>query len=236
MTIDMKNNKILLIILVALILIFGAYFWRGNIQNLLSYGSSDWPTHDTSEGCDWVKTTFSKITLFEQSCSDPSLNARLSENSDGTVVQTETTKYGYSFKLQLFTKTAAQNPSDILNEWYAKLTLDERKVCEIQNADEPVDHFSDGRLHWTENPHPAAHKIRLKIALRPETVQQISDKFGGDPGSGSGYDYMCGHLVGTTWSGHPPYFEFDDRSPDKYLLVGSYGFEGPIIDLNSIRF
>jgi hypothetical protein len=77
------------------------------------------------------------------------------------------------------------------------------------------------------------HKIRYKIDINPNLVQQIMEQ--SEPG-GTKYDYMCGNIVGTTFSGHPPYFEFDDRNQNEYLLVGAYGQEGPLIDLNSIRF
>ena len=232
----MNNRKSLYLLLPILLLSFGAYVLRGDIQRVLTYGWNDWPTHDAAEGCTWTKRTFSKIVLFEQKCSESPLQSSLHENNDGFVIQTPPTKYGYSFKLQLFDKSTNESPSDVVKEWYAKLTSDQQKVCEIEDANEPVDHFNDGMLHWTENPHPMPHKTRYKIAVKLDVIRQITDKYGGDPGSGSGYDYMCGHQVGTTWSGHPPYFEFDDRSPDKYLFVGEYGFEGPPIDLNSIRF
>jgi len=207
-----------------------------DIRKLLTYGLGDRPTHEPYKGCHWVKENFSMIHLFGQVCADASMQSPLSESTDGTTLQTQTTKYGYSFKLHLFSKEVSQGPLDVVKGWYAKLTPNEQKVCEIQNADEPLQYFNDGKPNWTEGPHPTAHKTRYEIAVKPEIVQQISDKYGGDPGSGSGYDYICGRTVGTTWSGHPPYFEFDDRSPDKYLMVGTYGQEGPMIDLNSIRF
>jgi hypothetical protein len=46
-------------------------------------------------------------------------------------------------------------------------------VCEIQNADEPVNHFSDGRVDWSENPHPMPHKTRYKIDIKQEIIQKI---------------------------------------------------------------
>jgi hypothetical protein len=120
-----------------------------------------------------------------------------------------------------------------VREWYAKLTPDEQKVCKIQDADEPVGHFSDEKIRWTENPHPMPHKTRYKIDITPEVSQKIMQN--SEPADPR-YDYICGHLVGTTSTGHPPYFEFDDRNPSKYHLVGTYGQEGPLVDLNSIQF
>jgi hypothetical protein len=149
------------------------------------------------------------------------------------LVQTQPTEYGYSFTLQLFTKYSSESPLDILKEWYAKLTSDEQTNCEIQSADEPIDRFSDGRVDWTENPHPISHKTRYKIDIKPEIAKKIMRN--SEPADPK-YDYMCGQLVGTTFGSHPPYFEFDDRDPSKYLLIGAYGQEGPLIDLNSIQF
>lgn len=73
------------------------------------------------------------------------------------------------------------------------------------------------------------------IGIKPSIVQGIIDKYDGIPGEPQ-YDYMCAHTVGSTFTSHSPYFEFDDRSPEKYLFVGSYGQDGPPIDLNSIQF
>jgi hypothetical protein len=229
----MKSKKHIFIALSGAAFVIVAFIWRIDIQNLLAYGSDDWPTHEAFKGCSWVKKIFSEMMLFEENCLEPSVQSPLSENTHGTIVQTQPTQYGYTFKLQLFTKNASESPLDVVKEWYTKLTPDEQKVCEIQNADEPIDHFIDGRVQWTENPHPMSHKTRYKIDIKPALSQQITQN--SEPADPK-YDYMCGHLVGSTFAGHPPYFEFDDRSPGKYLLVGAYGQEGPMIDLNSIRF
>jgi hypothetical protein len=236
--ITMKNKKIwYFIISILLLAIFGGiYFSRENIHNLVVYGLSGWPTHDTLDNCYWSKEIFSKMTLFEQKCHDSSIQGALVESKDGTVTEVVDPNSAYNFKIQPFTKEINKSPTEVVKEWYAKLTSDQKRTCEIQSADEPLQYFKDGRLMVTEDPHPTSHKTRYKIDVKREISKQIWDKYGGTPGSGSGYDYLCGHLVGTTWSGHPPYFEFDDRSPGKYLFVGSYGFDGPSIDLNSIRF
>jgi hypothetical protein len=232
-------KKAALVVAIGVLLVAGlasAFYFRNDIRNLLADAQGDRPTHDPATDCSWIKKTFSKITLFEQGCPDIPSEWQLSENQDGSVLATSETKYGYSFKLQVFGKDAARKPSDVMQEWYAKLTPEQQQKCSVQHADEPVDHLPDGKLLWTENPHPIAHKTRYKIAIRPEIIKQISDEYGGDPGDAPDRDYLCGRIVGTTWSGHPPYFEFDDRSPSKYLLVGTYGLEGPPIDLNSLRF
>ena len=232
----MKNRKLLYSAIVILALLICGYIWQKDIKDLLTYGFGDKPTHELTGSCDWEKKVFSKITLFEQDCTDPSLESPLFENNDGTILETKKTEYGYSFRIQLSAKDPSREPLDVVNEWYAKLRSEKKQKGEVQNADEPLQYFHDGRLMWTEDPHPAPHKIRYKIDVKAEIMQQILHEYSGDPGGGEGRDYICGSLVGTTWGGHPPYFEFDDRSPDKYLFIGSYGFEGPLIDLNSIRF
>ena len=235
--IRMKRHALVVVIgLLFRVGLISAFYSREYFHNLLAYSLGDWPTHDAAADSSWVKETFSKITLFEQGCPDLPAEWQLSESLDGSTLATKESSYGYSFKLQLFAKNAAQKPSDIMKVWYAKLTPEQQQKCAIQNADEPVDHLSDSKLLWTENPHRVPHKARYKIDIRPDILKQIENKYNGDPGDAPDRDYMCGHIVGTTWSGHPRYFEFDDRSPDKYLLVGTYGLEGPPIDLNSIRF
>jgi hypothetical protein len=45
--------------------------------------------------------------------------------------------------VQLFTKSNNESSLDVRQEWYVKLTPDEQKICEIQSADEPIDHLGD---------------------------------------------------------------------------------------------
>ena len=152
---------------------------------------------------------------------------------------TSETKYGYSFKLQDFRKRCSQKPFDVMQEWYAKLTPEQQtkvfgfKTLMNRSIISPTANYLRGR-----KPASDAAQDTVKIAIRPELIKQIWDEYGGDPGDGTGdRELSCAAILsGTTWSGHPPYFEFDDRTPDKYLLVGSYGHEGPPIDLNSLRF
>lgn len=225
-----KNAKktYLILGLLFLIIFISAYHSRGIISDFLSREEGSQPTHVATEGCNWNKRVFAQLSLFQQKCPNIPNQSLLSENQDGTKVQTE------KFALQIFPKDPLQKPLDTVREWYTKLTPEEQRVCEIQDADEPFQFFTDGRLMVTEDPHPTPHKTRYKIYIKPDIEKEIVDKYGGY--LVDGHDYMCGHLVGTTWSGHPPYFEFDDRNPGKYLFVGSYGFDGPPIDLNSIRF
>jgi hypothetical protein len=238
----MTEKKVLYIVFILLILSLCAYNWHGDIQDVLTYGWSDWPTHEPpSVSCPWKREVFKNAGLsaflgncIDKRAYDPTNGyAMVFSDSNKEIIGTWVTNSSYEFTIQVFDKTASENPLDVVKGWYAELTSDQQKVCTIQNADEPVDHFSNGTINWTEDPHPEQHKTRYKIDIKPEISQQImANSEPGDPK----YDYMCGHLVGTTFSGHPPYFEFDDRSPDKYLMVGTYGPEGPLLDLNSIRF
>ena len=83
------------------------------------------------------------------------------------------------------------------------------------------------------DPHPTPHKTQLDIYLRKSTQNIIEANDGiGDPK----YDFLCGHSLGSYLEARPPYLEFDDRSPDKYLFVSSRGQDDPPIDLNSLRF
>ena len=83
------------------------------------------------------------------------------------------------------------------------------------------------------DPHPTPHKTRLNIYLRKSTQNIIETNDGiGDPK----YNFLCGNLMGSYLKSRPPYLEFDDRTPDKYLFVSSRGSDDPPIDLNSLRF
>jgi hypothetical protein len=182
------------------------------------------------------------MTAFIASCTEERAfdstegYAMIFSEADRKIIGKWATNPTYEFTIELFTKDSTQEPLSVVNEWYAKLTSEQQHTCEIQNADQSPPLLYEEKSYVNENPYPTSHKKRYKIAIKPEIIKQIWDEYGGDPGGGAERDYMCGHLVGTTWGGHPPYCEFDDRSPDKYLFVGAYGDEGPMIDLNSIRF
>jgi hypothetical protein len=97
--------------------------------------------------------------------------------------------------------------------------------------------FSSGALAGQPmneaDPHPTPHKIRLNIYLRQSTQNIIEANDGiGDPK----YNFLCGNLMGSYLESRPPYLEFDDRAPDKYLFVSSRGSDDPPMDLNSLRF
>ena len=138
--------------------------------------------------------------------------------------------------METFSKQASQSPLEIMTEQLAKLTPEQQKTCQIQPADVQIDHSSNGASSEIEMPHPTPHKTRYKIDVKPEIVQEIVSKYEGMPDSQK-YDYLCGKVVGSPFAASTPYFEFDDRSPNKYLFVGSLGNDGSVlIDLNSIRF
>ncbi|WP_456680200.1 hypothetical protein [Bradyrhizobium sp. USDA 3311] len=171
------------------------------------------------------------ITAFVEKCTDrrafDPINgyAMTFSDADQKVIGKSATNPDYEFTIKVFSKNATDAPIDVVREWYAKLTQAQQKDCDIQAVDVPVTYFPDGTPNFHERPNPTEHKTRYTIDIKPQVYRTISEKNGGDPGSGSGYDYLCGHEVGATWNAYPPYFEFDDRTPNKYLLVGPYAFE-----------
>ena len=144
----------------------------------------------------------------------------------------------YVFTIQVLSKDLNQKPSDVVNNYYSQLTPDQKRKCRIQGVDQPIEYFSDGALAGQpinlEDPHPTQHKTRLGIRLKTDIMNKILDEDG--PISGPPYDFLCGRIMGATFGTRPPYLEFDDRTPDKYLLVGSRGVDDPPIDLNSLQF
>ena len=158
-------------------------------------------------------------------------------DSSGKVEGTWQGNTNVAFTIQVLSKDPSQSPRDIIEKYYARLTSDQRKACEIQNEDQPLEYFSSGALAGQTmneaDPHPTPHKIRLNIYLRKSTQNIIEANDGiGDPK----YNFLCGNLMGSYLEARPPYLEFDDRTPDKYLFVSSRGADNPPIDLNSVRF
>lgn len=144
-----NRKRAILLVVVGVLLIAGlisAFYFSDDIHTLPAYNQGDQPTHDAAADCSWIKKTFSKITLFEQGCPDVPPEWQLHDSQSGSVLTTSETKYGYSFKLQIFGKDAAQKPLDVMQEWYAKLTPEQQQKCSAQDADEPVDHLPDGKL------------------------------------------------------------------------------------------
>jgi hypothetical protein len=239
--------------IVAFLLIFIGFSVRNHerVNLLLTYGPIGQPTFDAYPGCTWIRRTFSKkgISFFQQDCPSPPYandefyfedNAGRIDRGFADDPNSQVRAYA---QLELFTKAKSEAPYDVVKkEYYDKLTPDEQQNCEIRDADHPLEFFKAGEnKDQPENeaePNPTPHKIRYEIALKPSVFQMIIDKNnGGDPGSGAGYDYLCGNVVGSQFDSFPPYFEFDDRSPDKYLFVHSYGLEfDEMIDLDSIIF
>ena len=163
-----------------------------------------------------------------------SLSWTYSEDSEGRIIRTN--DLSSRFTMETFTKEESQSPLDVMTERFAKLTSKQQNNCQIQSADEPIEYLRDGTRSSFESPHPTPHKTRYKIDIKPDIAQGIVDKYGGLP-SGQQYDYLCGNVVGSQFTSMKPYFEFDDRNPDKYLFVGTLGNDGSVlIDLNSIRF
>lgn len=175
-----------------------------------------------------------KIKAFVQKCG--SLNGiMVFSNKDNKIIGEWPGNSLFQFTIQLLEKDPTKEPAAIVTEEFAKLAIAEREKCTIQNADVPLQYFSDGRPMWTEYPHPTPHKTRYKIVPKQEIIQEIINKFDGIP-SDPNFDYICGSKYGSHFTANAPYFEFDDRNAAQYLLVGTYGQDTPSIDLNSIRF
>ena len=214
-----------------------AFYLRAGTHNQLASGPDDRPTYDPGEDCHWVKTNFPKagLTAFIDDCtSGIPMSFR---DALGEIDGVRQLDGGVGFSIKVFKKDPKQSPSDIIEKYYALLAPDQRKACEIQNEDEPLEYFSDGALAGHPmnegDPHPTPHKTRLNIYLRKSTQNIIEANDGiGDPK----YNFLCGNLMGSYLEARPPYLEFDDRTPDKYLFVSSRGQDDPPIDLNSLRF
>ncbi len=210
--------------------------WHDKIQIALAYGWDSFPTHSPQKDCSWTKDTFYKsgISFFLQSCRGSNIPWSYSEDSQGEILRTNEESRLLTFKV--YEKEESRTPLAIMDEWYAKLSPDQKKLCSVQPVDEPVEYFKDGSQSTIERPHPTAHKTRYGIAITPQVIQDVSNKFGGLP-TGTKYDFLCGPDVGSKFISYPPYFEFDDRSPSKYLFVGTLGNDDSVlVDLNSIRF
>jgi hypothetical protein len=236
---QLKTKKLAVIttVVILALAVLGVYRWGDDIRLGLTYGWDNLPTHEPLKGCSWVKKTFQKsgITFFLQDCgSSNSLMWSYSEDSEGRVLRTN--DLHSLLTMQVFTKRSPQSPLAIMEDWFSKLTPEEQKKCEIQSVDTPIEYLPNGSRSDFETPHPTPHKIRYKIDMKPEVIKDIDNKSDGVP-SGTQYDFLCGPDVGAHFTSSPPYFEFDDRSPSKYLFVGSLGNDDSVlVDLNSIGF
>lgn len=231
------KRKFYIILVLAAIMLLSAYLWQDNIRIILTDQSGDLPTYKAEKGCNWVKRSFLKngVTAFEQNCPDYKDRMIYSEDQENRIIGTVTTNPDYRFTIQLFTIENIQQHLDVVKEWYAKLTPEQQDMCEIKNADLAMVYFPNGEPISPGKPHPTPDKIRYQISPKNETIQNMLNKYQGLYGAPE-FDYICGHIVGSRLTSPPPYFEFDDRSPEKYLFIGSYGQDGPSIDLNSIKF
>jgi hypothetical protein len=213
------------------------YHFEHNIVSVLQHGLANQPTHQANKNCQWVREIFAKknISFFQQSCPNLDVWWTSTEDEDGSVVETIQANPAYKFTIQVLLKDPALTPLEQVKVWYAKLTPAQKSACEIQDGNEEIPHYANGGEYWSEAPHVTAHKTRYRINIKPNVVQAIMAKYGGLPG-GTQYDFICGITVGSRFTSYPPYFEFDDRSPDKYLFVSSRSQDEQAIDLNSIRF
>jgi hypothetical protein len=235
----MKRRALVVVIGLLCVGLISAFNFRDNIHNLLAYGTGDWPTYEPGKNCKWVKTNFQKagLTAFIDDCTDGETMSF--DDSSGKVEGIWHGNTNVAFSIQVLAKDSKQSPRDIIEQYYAGLTPQQQKNCEIQNEDEPLEYFSDGELAGQPmneaDTHPTPHKTRFKIDLKSEVVKAIENKFDGLP-EDQAYDFLCGHERGSQIEVRPAYLEFDDRTPDKYLFVSSRGQDDPPIDLNSLRF
>ena len=233
----MKRRALVVVIGLLCVGLISAFNFRDNIHNLLAYGTGDWPTYEPGKNCKWVKTKFEKagLTAYVDDCT--SSNVMTFNDASGKVEGTWQGNTNVGFTIQVLAKDPGQSPRDIIEKYYARLTPDQQKACEIQNEDQPLEYFSGGALAGQPmneaDPRPTPHKTRFKIDLTKNTMDIIeSNDALGDPK----YDFLCGHVMGSHLESRPPYLEFDDRTPDKYLFVSTRGQDDPPIDLNSLRF
>jgi len=233
----MKRRALVVVIGLLCVGLISAFNFRDNIHNLLAYGAGDWPTYEPGKNCKWVKTKFEKagLTAYVEDCT--SSNVMTFNDASGKVEGTWQGNTNVGFTIQVLAKDPGQSPRDIIEKYYARLAPDQQKACEIQNEDQPLEYFSGGALAGQPmneaDPRPTPHKTRFKIDLTKNTADIIeSNDALGDPK----YDFLCGHVMGSHLESRPPYLEFDDRTPEKYLFVSARGQDDPPIDLNSLRF
>jgi hypothetical protein len=236
-----KNGKrAAILVVVGVLLVAGlasAFYFRDDIRNLLGYGQGERPSYEPGKDCKWVKSNFQKagLTAFIDNCT--SGNPMSFRDALGEIDGVRQLDGSVGFSIKVLEKDPNQSPRDIIEKYYAEITPDQQKACEIQNEDEPLEYFSDGALAGQPmneaDPHPTPHKTRLIIYLRKSTQDTIMANDGiGDPK----YNFLCGRVMGSYLESRPPYLEFDDRTPDKYLFVSARGQDDPPIDLNSLRF
>jgi hypothetical protein len=221
---------------VMVVLLLVACNWHDYLRLGVTYGWDNLPTHPAPKGCSWERASFQKsgISFYLPICTETKPLLTYSEDQSGRIMRAG--KLASAFTMQVFTKQESQSSLAIMEDWFTKLSPEQQKNCEIQIADVPIEYLPNGTRSDFESPHPTPHKTRYKIDVKPEIVQEITNKFDGVPDSQE-YDYLCGKVVGSPFVASTPYFEFDDRSPGKYLFVGSLGNDGSVlIDINSIRF
>jgi hypothetical protein len=198
--------KTLIPALVLGLLVCFAYSWRDNIRFGIVYGWDNLPTHSAFKGCSWERKVFQKsgISFYVQNSktSDPP-SWTYSEDSDAKIVRTN--GLGSRFTMETFAKQESQGPLDVMNEAFSKLTPDQQKTCQIQSADEPIEYFPNGARSNFESPHPTPYKTRYEIAVKPEIVKGIADKYSGLPDTQQ-YDYLCGKTVGAPFAASTLYF------------------------------
>lgn len=153
--------------------------------------------------------------IYEQQCQNPWFT--LSESSENKIIGSSNRNPEYTISIELLSKEASTEPLEEVKSWYEKLAPEQKENCEIKRMT------------------PVAHKVRYTISVREEVLSGITQNLTELPGKKQ-YDYLCGLVVGAPLTSHQPYFEFDERSVEKYIFVSSYGQDEPPIDFETIRF
>ena len=126
--------------------LISAFYFRDDIHSILAYGPDDRPSYEPGKDCKWVKTKFQKAGLTAYVGARTNSNAMTFNDASGKVEGTWQGNTNVAFTIKVLSKDPSQSPRDIVEKYYAGLTPEQQKNCEIQNEDEPLEYFSDGAL------------------------------------------------------------------------------------------
>lgn len=153
------------------------------------------------------------------------------EDSNGNVQMLRKDDNTQVLVIEILDKEASKEPFELLREsYFNKLNQRQTEQCEIREIGTTKENTMRKDLKKD------IHKTRYEIVPKKEVVKILIDKYDG-LAPNSEQDYICGKLVGSPLDVSSPYFEFDDRSPSKYLFIHlTWNDDGPNIDLSSFKF
>lgn len=221
----MPISKTLKIASVPLLFLLMLYIFVPKIRLSVTYGYANIPSTPAAEGCKWIRRSFPTvgISFFDQSCSKKIWSYQSAGNTINRVTGARAVK-----TFTLFSKPKEESPIDVVNSWFEKLSQEQKQRCEVFQV--PMDK-SD-----THNSAQLRFKSRFKIDIKKSIVDQATQNGEHMPLTDE-LDFACGADIGSNFNASRPYFEFDSRSPAKYLLVSSLGNDGSVVvDLDTIRF